>query len=71
MSKQKHNIMDIVFLKTDPEKLPRIISRFTVSINTISYELMCGSNSSWHYDFEFTDDIETLAPKKQVGLGKS
>lgn len=56
----KFNIGDNVYLKTDTEQLQRIVTAFKVcGINSLSYELSCGPNASWHYEFEIseTEDI--------------
>lgn len=46
---------DIVYLKTDPEQKQRIITEINIKPNLIlMYELACGSESSWHYEFEIS-----------------
>lgn len=57
------DIGDPVTLKTDHEKLPRIVTGISIRQGTISYDLACGAASSWHHDFE----IE--GKKKQVKIG--
>lgn len=49
-----HNFEDIVYLKTDPEQLPRIVTRFVVSKHSVIYELNCGTVCSAHYGFEIS-----------------
>ncbi len=56
-------IEDIVYLKTDTEILPRMIVKYEVSKTSIMYNLACGSNNSWHFDFEFTKDKSELTQK--------
>lgn len=59
---------ETVYLKTDTEKLPRIVTAFKVTSKDITYELCCGTVVSWHYDFEISRDRET-GEKREVGLG--
>ena len=51
------NFGQIVYLKTDKEQLPRMITKiqFMRSGSSLS-ELSCGATSSWHYDYEI--DVE-------------
>jgi len=56
----KFNITDKVYLKTDPDQLERIVTRLMVSPSNVSYELTSGTNTSWHYDFEITEDVNVL-----------
>lgn len=57
----KFNHGQIVYLKTDLEQKPRIVSRFTVMPSgQISYALGCGVEESWHYDFEISEEKEVL-----------
>ena len=44
---------DEVVLKHDPEKLKRMVLRFSVSSKSVMTELQCGTVSSWHYQNEF------------------
>lgn len=54
-------------LKTDPEKLSRMVTRFTVSKDSISYELTYWTIQTWHFDIE----IEGSENKKSViGYGR-
>jgi len=51
------SIGEIVFLITDEYQVSRIITGITVRGNSsISYELSCGPNASWHYDFEMASE---------------
>jgi len=50
---------DIVYLITDPERLPRMVTAYKVNKYDITYELSCGTLVSWHYDFEISQSIPT------------
>lgn len=51
----KHEHGDTVYLKTDPDQLPRIVSCIRVYMNgELMYDLICGTISSVHYDFEIS-----------------
>lgn len=66
--KPEHKPEEIVYLKTDPENLPRICTGYKVTQKDITYELSCGTNVSWHYGFEIKKgDID----KKTPGFGRS
>lgn len=59
----KFDIGDTVFLKTDSEKLQRVVTGISMRQNGISYELAQSNSTSWHYDFE----IESELNKKVIG----
>ena len=51
----KYNFGDFVFLKTDIDQLKRIVSAITARPNgSVMYELMCGTEGSWHQEIEIT-----------------
>lgn len=52
----KYSLSQIVYLITDPDQLPRIITAYTVRQNGLTYELSCGAGVSWHFDFEISKD---------------
>lgn len=56
----KFNIGQLVYLKTDPDHLARVVCRFTVAPTGITYALNCGSLESFHFDFEITEDKTEL-----------
>tara|TARA_B110000971_G_C19634720_1_gene330764 strand:+ start:274 stop:459 length:186 start_codon:yes stop_codon:yes gene_type:complete len=41
-----------VYLKTDPDQNFRIVTGFLIRKNGITYELSCGIENTWHYDYE-------------------
>ena len=52
----KFNIKDVVYLITDEGQSQRIIDEIRITENIISYHLMCGTEGSWHYDFEISTE---------------
>ena len=49
------NIGQVVYLKTDPERLPRIVIGINISGKDVRYELSHGSQAdSTHFDFEIS-----------------
>lgn len=55
----KYNYGDIVFLETDIELLPRIITAIIIKENnSIYYELSCAENKSIHSEIEITIEVE-------------
>lgn len=57
----KYNFGDIVFLKTDIEQMPRIITAIIFCpASDILYEVTCGTVVSRHYDFEITVSKEVI-----------
>jgi hypothetical protein len=52
----KYNKEDIVYLKTDLDQLPRIITSVKWIDGNISYVLVSGDSESEHFEFEIRDD---------------
>ena len=50
----KYNFGDIVYLKTDKEQLPRMVVRFSVYPERVSYCIASGTLESWHDSFELS-----------------
>ena len=50
----KHNIGDIVYLKTDTDQSERIITAIQLNANGLIYMLVCGATETWHYDMEIS-----------------
>ena len=56
MISNKYNIGDTVYLKTDKDQLPRLITSITIyPNNNFTYLLSCGVDSTWHYEMEVSD----------------
>ena len=57
----KFDIGQEVYLKTDTDQRMRIVSAIIVRPgNCYSYELACGTDSRWHYDFEISTEKNVL-----------
>lgn len=54
----KYDIGEIVYLKTDPEQLPRFVFGFSVFRREVLYKLACGINVSEHYEFELSTEVD-------------
>ena len=48
-------IQDVVYLKTDPEQLERIVYSITIYPTHEIYSLVQGTNTSGHFAFEISD----------------
>ena len=66
--------IDIVYLKTDVDQLPRLVTAYKVTSTDITYELACGVIVSWHYRCEISKDKNSLNFSEEIkeikGLGK-
>jgi hypothetical protein len=52
----KFKLQQCVFLITDSEQLTRIITAIQISNdNSLLYRLACGTNDSWHFEFEIAE----------------
>ena len=51
----KFEIGQIVYLKTDIDQYPRMITRLSIAPGLITYCLALGSIESWHYDNEISE----------------
>lgn len=56
----KYNFFDTVYLKTDPDQRQRMVTRLNITPNGITYELSCGTQTSWHYDQEIAEEKDVL-----------
>lgn len=56
----KYKLGQTVYLKTDIEQLPRIVTAIVVNPGDLCYELTQGRDYSKHYDFEIskTENVE-------------
>lgn len=63
----KYNIGDIVYLKTDPDQIERMITAIQLNANGIIYRLVCGTTETWHYDIEINvEKVFNLDKKNQT-----
>lgn len=49
-----HDFGDIVYLKTDPEQLERMIAAAIITPGVTIWEITCGTQVGRHYEFEFS-----------------
>lgn len=56
----KFEIKQIVYLKTDTEQKPRIVTGIRVQKDDICYELSSGTDVSVNYDFEISETKDIL-----------
>ena len=54
-------LKQIVYLITDTDQRPRIVTRIKVGVSGLVYELCCGTCISDHYDFEISDSVNVLS----------
>lgn len=47
---------DTVYLITDPEQLPRLVTAYCVKDNGVTYNVACGTQDSWHHGFEISKE---------------
>ena len=72
MARRKYNppqVGEIVYLITDPDKTPRLITKFKGDFGTMKYRLVYGDKKSWHYEQEITRE-EPVKRVEVKGLGK-
>lgn len=50
----KFEFGQVVYLKTDCDQIPRLLTGIDLRPNMIIYQLSCGTISSNHYDFEMS-----------------
>lgn len=58
--KNEFNIVQVVYLKTDKDQLPRIITAIKIVPEGLMYELSQGPNNSWHYGFELSETVDLM-----------
>ena len=51
-----YSIQDKVYLINVPDQRLRIITGICIRQNGVSYELSNAGSTSWHFDFEFSDE---------------
>lgn len=63
----KYALGDIVWLKTDREEIPRMISGLVIRPTGILYTLACGEKEGTHYDIELSAE-KPSATKSGAGF---
>jgi hypothetical protein len=58
--KTKFDIEQRVYLVHDPDQVERIITEFSASKFGHQYLLICGSDESWHYEFEISKEKDNV-----------
>lgn len=66
---RQFEIEEIVYLKTDSELSPRMVTGYKVTKHDVTYGLTCGTQVTWHYDFEITRKPQKLNSTEVKGLG--
>lgn len=54
------DIEDIVYLRTDPEQLERLVTGINLRKSGVMYLLSCGTNDSLHYGFEIAKERDVI-----------
>lgn len=71
MYNNKFEIEDIVYLITDSELYPRMVTGFKVTKHDVTYELTCGTQVTWHYEFEISKTPQHPNKTEVKGLGNA
>jgi hypothetical protein len=59
--KLEFQIKQIVYLNTDKEQLPRILTGISLRpFNSVTYGLTANAIETWHYDFEISDEKDII-----------
>ena len=53
-------IGDIVYLRTDPEQLERMVYSYTINNREVLYNLTQGTVTSGHFDFEISSERKII-----------
>lgn len=56
----KYEIGQPVYLITDKEQDKRIVTEIRVSEGALLYQVSCGAQSSYHYDFEISSEKDLV-----------
>lgn len=62
----KFEFFQLVYLKTDPDQRQRMITRLNVTPNGTTYEVTCGTQASWHYANEISEEKDILMQTTQA-----
>lgn len=58
----KFDIGQIVYLRTDEDQMPRIITEISIRHdNFLVYQLSCGTVNSFHYEMEISEEKNILS----------
>jgi hypothetical protein len=56
----KYDIEQVVYLRMDAQQQQRIVTQISVRKGSLLYELNTGGGSSWHYEFEITNEKDVV-----------
>lgn len=56
----KYNIGETVYLKTDTDQEPRIVTCIKAYPDGLIYQLSCGIQNTDHYDFEISKEKDLV-----------
>lgn len=56
MLESKYDRGDMVFIKTDPDQVQRMITAIMWAGTGIQYQIKAGVNDSWHFEYEITQN---------------
>ena len=60
----KYNIGETVYLVTDEDQKPRIVTGINVTVTGIRYNLVNGVTDTYHYELEMSDEKNILINSK-------
>jgi len=58
--KNKYNLGEIVYLVTDIDQLPRMVTKICFSGQGVTYQLCQGTNVDVHYEMEISTEKNTM-----------
>lgn len=61
MLEARYDPLVILYLKTDTEQKPRMLTGYNWKGGTLLYELSCGPATSWHQEGEISEEANILA----------
>jgi len=56
----QHNIGELVFLITDPDQYPHLVTGYLVRNDGIRYALSMKGSETYHYDFEIISEKDII-----------
>jgi hypothetical protein len=62
----KFEFFQLVYLKTDSDQRQRMVTRLSVTPNGTTYELSCGTQTSWHFAEEISEEKDILIQTTQA-----
>jgi hypothetical protein len=56
----EYDLGDTVYLRTDEYQKERIVTRIQITQGNVMYNVSCGTEDSWHYDFELSTERDVM-----------